>query len=115
MSKRRLNLEAIRRELAGLDADLAAYPELTQPAARERLTAWLMQETAMLEEKTVTIYARIPPSLLVVLDDYLAAMAEERPGLHTTRSDAIRELLYKALRAEGWIHTPERRRRPRTG
>lgn len=65
----------------------------------------------MREDKTEMLYARVPQTLLNALDRYVDVMIDERPGAHATRSDAIRELLYKALRAEGLIPEPERLRR----
>lgn len=40
---------------------------------------------------------RVPPDLIAALDREVERLAAERPGARTSRSDAVREILYKAL------------------
>jgi Arc/MetJ-type ribon-helix-helix transcriptional regulator len=46
------------------------------------------------------IFVRLNEELVARLDEYVARMAEEQPGLKPNRSDAIRILLNKALDME---------------
>ena len=44
MSPRPIDLRRVQQELARLDALLKVHPELREPEAQARLTAWLEQE-----------------------------------------------------------------------
>jgi hypothetical protein len=44
MSPRPIDLRRVQQGLAGLDALVAAHPELREPEAKARLTAWLEEE-----------------------------------------------------------------------
>jgi hypothetical protein len=52
MSPRPINLPQVTQGLARLDAVLATYPELQEPAAQARLTAWLAQEQRMAQQRS---------------------------------------------------------------
>lgn len=100
MSTRR-NQEAIHRTLTRLDALLVAHPELKSPEVQRRLSTWLSQEEHRVmtetDTKTQQLFVRVPLGLVQALDNYVAKIRAEHPGLRPTRSDAIRELLYKVL------------------
>jgi hypothetical protein len=98
MSGRRLDLPRVRQGLATLDALLEAHPELREPDAQARLTAWLEEEVPLIERhKGKQIFVRLPDELVAALDQYAAVLAEERPGMKASRADAIRVLLHKGL------------------
>jgi hypothetical protein len=98
MSGRRLDLPRVRQGLARLDALLEAHPELREPDAQARLTAWLEEEVPSMERhKGKQIFVRLPDELVTALDQYAAVLAEERPGMKASRADAIRVLLHKGL------------------
>ena len=98
MSGRRLDLPRVRQGLATLDALLEAHPELREPDAQARLTAWLEEEVPLMERhKGKQIFVRLPDELVTALDQYAAVLAEERPGMKASRADAIRVLLHKGL------------------
>ena len=48
MSPRPIDLRRVQQGLARLDAVLKAHPELREPEAQARLTAWLGQEQGMM-------------------------------------------------------------------
>jgi hypothetical protein len=52
MSPRPIELPHVTQGLAQLDAVLATYPELREPAAQARLTAWLAQEQRMAQQRS---------------------------------------------------------------
>jgi hypothetical protein len=98
MSGRRLDLSRVWRGLAALDALLEAHPELREPDAQARLTAWLEEEVPVVERhKGKPIFVRLPDELVTELDQYAAELADERPGMKASRADAIRVLLHKGL------------------
>ena len=104
--KRMVDLAAVRRGLAGLDATVKRWPELTTPEARERLGAYLEDErghdmgrtkTAKEKGPTVQTAVRLDPELIARLDVIAAKLS--RPGLEVTRTDAIRIALLTGLQA----------------
>lgn len=98
MSGQGLDLPRVRQGLATLDALLEAHPELREPDAQARLTAWLEEEVPLMERhKGKPIFVRLPDELVTALDQYAAVLAEERPGMKASRADAIRVLLHKGL------------------
>lgn len=98
MSGQGLDLPRVRQGLATLDALLEAHPELREPDAQARLTAWLEEEVPLMERhKGKQIFVRLPDELVTALDQYAAVLAEERPGMKASRADAIRVLLHKGL------------------
>jgi hypothetical protein len=98
MSGQDLDLPRVRQGLATLDTLLEAHPELREPDAQTRLTAWLEEEVPLMERhKGKQIFVRLPDELVTALDQYAAVLAEERPGMKASRADAIRVLLHKGL------------------
>jgi len=104
--KHMVDLAAVRRGLAGLDATVKRWPELTTPEARERLGAYLEDErehdmgrTKNAKDKgpTVQTAVRLDPEMVARLDAIAAKLS--RPGLEVTRTDAIRIALLTGLQA----------------
>ncbi len=91
-----VDLAGIQRGLATLDALVEAHPELREPQARARLSAWLTEEH-MMATKRRGVFVRMTEDLLERLERYVERLAREQPGTLPTRSDAIRVLLYKGL------------------
>lgn len=50
-------------------------------------------------KRTLQIFVRMPEDLVIALDRYLERLRAEQPGTNLSRSDVIRLLLYRALRA----------------
>jgi hypothetical protein len=50
-------------------------------------------------KRTLQIFVRMPEDLVTALDRYLERLRSEQPGTNLSRSDVIRLLLYRALRA----------------
>jgi len=104
--KRMVDLAAVRRGLAGLDATVKSWPELTTPEARERLGAYLEDErehdmgrTKNAKDKgpTVQTAVRLDLELITRLD--AVARKLSRPGLEVTSTDALRICLLTGLQA----------------
>ncbi len=93
---KKVDLAGIQRGLATLNALVEARPELREPQARARLSAWLKGEHMMATERR-GVFVRMTEDLLERIDRYVERMAREQPGTLPTRSDAIRVLLYKGL------------------
>jgi hypothetical protein len=102
--KRMVDLAAVRRGLAGLDATVRRWPELTTPEARERLGAYLERDHDMGRTKnakdkgpTVQTAVRLDLELITRLDAIARKLS--RPGLEVTRTDALRICLLTGLQA----------------
>ncbi len=52
-------------------------------------------------EDTIQVGVRLPVSLVARIDAYAQELSEERPGIHVSRTDAIRVLLLRALESDG--------------
>jgi hypothetical protein len=99
-----VDLASVRQGLAGLDATIKRWPELTTPEARERLGAYLerkhdMGRTKNAKDKgpTVQTAVRLDLELITRLD--AVARKLSRPGLEVTRTDALRICLLTGLQA----------------
>jgi hypothetical protein len=55
------------------------------------------------------IAVRLPMDLLIRLDEEVARLQAERPGLDITRSDAVREILFAHLVPHGHVATTRAR------
>jgi len=89
----------------------AAYraPELSEALVREHrnltsLYAQVSSRTGLSEamceaKRTMQIFVRMPEDLVTALDRHLERLRAEQPGTNLSRSDVIRLLLYRALRA----------------
>ncbi len=103
-----VDLVAVMRARAELVALVAAHPELTQPAARERLAAALpdLMEYDVSQPldpnqtgTATTVGVRLPPDLLAAVDAEVVRLRAVAPGSSFGRSDAVRSLLLRALSA----------------
>lgn len=52
------------------------------------------------KDEAIQINLRIPQELVTLLDALVEKRSAERPGTSVSRSDVIREALYKEVRAE---------------
>ena len=52
------------------------------------------------KDEQIQINLRVPPDLVTLLDELVEKRSAERPGTSISRSDVIREALYKEVRAE---------------
>ena len=44
---------------------------------------------------TTLISVKLPSDLISLIDQWLVEAKAQRPGIHVTRSDAVRDLLYR--------------------
>jgi metal-responsive CopG/Arc/MetJ family transcriptional regulator len=54
----------------------------------------------MENENTAILFVRVPQDLMSGLDDLLDQERKEHPGREVSRSDIVREILYRAVRKE---------------
>lgn len=97
-----IDLEGVRAARAALAAIVRDHPELTQPAARERLAAALPEIIAMkrLDPNTgasTTVGVRLAPDLLAAVDREMERLKALVPGSSIGRSDAVRSLVLRAV------------------
>ena len=95
---------AVATALRNLDKLIMAHPELTGPRDEDNVQAWVStlttdEETTMAKEKepTTQVAFRLPDSLIKRLDQHVARMDADNPGLTFARVDAVRLLLTRAL------------------
>ena len=105
-----VDLAAVRRARARLDAIIKAHPELVQAPGHNSREAW---ETALRDieerdmgrprgpEPTETLTIRLGESVVNALDIYRDKLAGENPGFVVSRNDAMRRLLVVGLEREG--------------
>ena len=98
MSRKPVDLVRARAALATLDRVRREHPEAFRGWERpEDWIAALEEKEAMPKTSNVQIVVRLPDDLVQRLDAYTEARNAAEPGLHFTRSDAVRVLLSKVL------------------
>lgn len=117
MTRKPVDLAAVRRARELLAADMERYPELRSPEKQARTEAWIAglargKGGPMAKAKApaakgrpadgnVPLSIRLPTRLIEEIDAEAERIAEERPGMDVARADAIRVLLVEALAARG--------------
>jgi hypothetical protein len=99
-----IDLAAVARARTALRALVVAHPELARPAAMVRLrvylhrddTGYILYDTTMSDE-TITFTARLPHSLIKLLDAEAKRLGDLAGGITVSRNDALRVTLQRAL------------------
>lgn len=123
MTGNTVNLAAVRDARDQLAAIVAAHPELTQPAARDRLAAALRKELDPMSKRldpnasgaSTTVGVRLSPDLLARVDAEVARLSALVPSATFGRSEAVRAMILRAVDVGPVQPTGTVRRREGTG
>ena len=100
-----IDLAALRTVRSALDAIVSAYPELTQPVARDRLAVALRKEHNPMSKRldpnatgaSTTVGVRLSPDLLAHVDAEVARLSALVPSASFGRSEAVRAMILRAV------------------
>lgn len=103
MSKKAVDLEAVRKARASLARLAEDFPELCATSSEGNRSAWerALEEQTMATKKKNTqddqLVVRLPKALLERVDAYAERLKVEQPGPAWRRSDVVRLLMARAL------------------
>ena len=117
---KRIDLEAVRAARRNLETIAAEHPELLGESSAEEWAEALEEVEKM--TKTIQVGVRFPPEVLGLIDRFAeettVKLRESLPGLEINRAGAIRILVEKALRDDGYdvpdVPSKKRKSKPRS-
>jgi len=99
MSRKKIDLAEVKAARKTLKEIASAHPELLGERSPENIERWesILAEDEVAKGKTTLVAFRFENELLKRIDAYVKQLEQETPGMKSTRAEAVRVLLLRAL------------------